>query len=77
MKVSIIIPCFNEVSTIETVVSKIRSQPLDIFEIILVDDHSTDGSREVISRMKDTGSIDNSSIAGQKFRQRLCYKNSH
>ena len=52
MKISIIIPCFNEASTIETVVSNIRSQPLDIFEIIVVDDYSTDGSRDVISKMK-------------------------
>ena len=58
MKISIIIPCFNEVSTIEKIVDKIRSQPLNIFEIIVVDDHSTDGSRELISRMEKMGSID-------------------
>ena len=57
MKISIIIPCFNEASTIETVVSNIRSQPLDIFEIIVVDDCSNDGSRELVLKNKDK--IDN------------------
>ena len=74
MKISIIIPCFNEVSTIETVVSKIRSQPLDIFEIILVDDYSTDGSREVISKMKDTGSINKVVLQARNFGKGFAIK---
>ncbi len=49
MKISIIIPCYNEVNTIETIISKILEiKDLD-FEIILVDDYSTDGTRNLIT----------------------------
>ena len=74
MKISIIIPCFNEASTIETVVSNIRSQPLNIFEIIIVDDYSTDGSREIISRMKKIGSIDKVVFQDQNFGKGFAIK---
>ena len=48
MKISIIIPCFNEENTIEKIVNKILDlKNLDL-EIILVDDNSTDGSKNII-----------------------------
>jgi len=49
VKISIIIPCYNEAETIETVVRRVERVPLAAArEIIIVDDGSTDGSREII-----------------------------
>jgi len=48
MKLSIVIPCYNEVGTIGQIVRKVKSAPLEDLEIIVVDDFSTDGSRQVI-----------------------------
>jgi len=46
MKLSIIIPCFNEIQTIEKIVQNINEVYKDEKEIIIIDDFSTDGSRE-------------------------------
>src|SRR5215217_1262938 len=48
MKLSVVIPCYNERATIETVVEAVRSAPVEEMEIIVVDDGSTDGTREVL-----------------------------
>src|SRR6266508_1417133 len=48
MKLSVVIPCYNERSTIETVVETVRSAPVEDVEIIVVDDGSTDGTRELL-----------------------------
>tara|TARA_B100000886_G_scaffold278399_1_gene202409 strand:+ start:2966 stop:3664 length:699 start_codon:yes stop_codon:yes gene_type:complete len=48
MKLSIIIPVFNEVNTIEKIINKIHIQSIKNFEIIVVDDCSTDGTREIL-----------------------------
>jgi len=48
LKLSIIIPCFNEVRTIEKIIEKIHLVQGINKEIILVDDFSNDGSRELI-----------------------------
>jgi len=54
MKVSIVIPCFNEVETIEKIVQAVLSVPLTNREIIIVDDSSTDGTKEILStKIKD------------------------
>ncbi len=45
MKVSVIVPVYNEVQTVEEIVRRIRATPFDT-EIILVDDGSTDGTRD-------------------------------
>ncbi len=51
MKISVVIPCYNEEKTIETVVDKIlKIQNLEK-EIIIVDDFSKDRSREIIKKM--------------------------
>jgi glycosyltransferase involved in cell wall biosynthesis len=48
MKVSVIIPCFNECSTIEQIVDAVRQAPLADREIIIVDDGSTDGTTTLL-----------------------------
>lgn len=48
MKVSVVIPCFNERTTIEQVVSAVRGAPVQNIEIIVVDDGSTDGTVDVL-----------------------------
>ncbi len=48
MKLSIIIPVYNEINTIEKIIKKVRKQSIKNFEIIVVDDHSTDGTREFL-----------------------------
>ena len=48
MKTSIIIPCYNEKSTIRDIVEKVNSQKDINKEIILVDDYSVDGTRSII-----------------------------
>ena len=54
MKLSIIIPCFNEINSIEEILDKVHKQKLYNKEIIVIDDHSTDGSRELLnSKLKD------------------------
>jgi len=57
MKVSIVIPCYNEKGTIEKIVGAVRNAPLKSREIIVVDDCSQDGTqavlRERVSQMVD------------------------
>ena len=48
MKVSVVIPCFNERDTIEQVVNSVRNSPIQDIEIIVVDDGSTDGTIDVL-----------------------------
>ena len=51
MKISVIIPCYNEFFTIEKIVEKINSFFLSSennYEIIVIDDYSTDGTRQVL-----------------------------
>ena len=48
MKVSIIIPCYNEQSTIKEIIDKINSQSNIDKEIIVVDDNSQDKTREIL-----------------------------
>ncbi len=54
-KLSIIIPVFNEVNTLHTILDLVKSVKLPgglKKEIVLVDDFSTDGTREVLGKLK-------------------------
>ena len=57
MKVSIVIPCFNEEQTLETLVEAVRASDLPDREIVLVDDASTDATWEII-QTKLVGRVD-------------------
>ena len=48
MKLSIIIPCYNETRTIRALVDAVRAAPITEREIIIVDDCSTDGTKELL-----------------------------
>jgi glycosyltransferase involved in cell wall biosynthesis len=47
LTLSVVIPCYNEVTTLEDVVAAVRAAPVKT-EIVLVDDASSDGTRELI-----------------------------
>lgn len=49
MKLSVVIPCFNEVETVEKLLDAVHASPYQDKEIILVDDFSTDGTRDLLS----------------------------
>ena len=45
---SVIIPCYNEIETIRTLVDAVKAAPVPNKEIILVDDCSTDGTTDLL-----------------------------
>ena len=47
-ELSVVIPCYNEKKTIEAIVDKVREADIDDLEIIVVDNCSDDGTREII-----------------------------
>ncbi|PTT93792.1 glycosyl transferase [Pseudomonas sp. HMWF031] len=53
MKLSIIIPCYNESATILSLIDAVKQSPVANKEIIIVDDGSRDGTRDILSTLKD------------------------
>ena len=51
-QLSIIIPCYNECTTILQLIDKVRSSPVDRKEIIVVDDGSVDGTSELLQDLE-------------------------
>jgi len=56
MKFSVIIPVYNEVNTINEIINRVKATGL-VDEILAVDDGSTDGSRDVLASLNDTGIV--------------------
>jgi glycosyltransferase involved in cell wall biosynthesis len=50
VKISIVIPCYNEKDTIERIVEAVRSAAIESREIIVVDDCSQDGTKAVLEQ---------------------------
>jgi glycosyltransferase involved in cell wall biosynthesis len=48
MKLSVVIPCYNEAKTIRLIVDRVRAAPVKDKEIIIVDDCSRDGTRDLL-----------------------------
>lgn len=51
--ISVLIPLYNKSQSIATTISSVLSQTYTEFEVIVVDDGSTDGSGEIIQSIKD------------------------
>jgi glycosyltransferase involved in cell wall biosynthesis len=49
LKASVVIPCFNERDTVNELLDRVLAVPIDK-EVIIVDDCSTDGTREILQR---------------------------
>jgi glycosyltransferase involved in cell wall biosynthesis len=48
-----VIPVYNEVATVETLLRRVREVPLQL-EVIVVDDGSSDGTREILPQFQGT-----------------------
>jgi glycosyltransferase involved in cell wall biosynthesis len=57
LRLSVLVPVYNELHTIETILSRVHATPL-AKEIICVDDCSTDGTREKLVALREEGYID-------------------
>ena len=50
MKLSVVMPCFNEERTVRAIVARVLAQPLDL-ELVVVDDGSTDGTIAILHEL--------------------------
>ena len=57
LRVSVLIPVYNESRTLESLIDRVRAVPMDK-EIVCVNDGSTDGSTEILDRLLAEGKID-------------------
>lgn len=56
-RLSVVIPVYNEVRSVEAAILRVRSVQLHL-ELIVVDDGSTDGTRSILAELKNQGLID-------------------
>jgi glycosyltransferase involved in cell wall biosynthesis len=56
MKLSVIIPVYNEVESIQVILKRVQAQKLAT-EIIVVDDGSIDGTRDVLRKLDGKGGV--------------------
>lgn len=53
-RISVVIPCYNAERYLGEAIDSIRGQTCQDLEIVVVDDGSTDGTRELVARVKDS-----------------------
>ncbi len=81
MQLSIIVPVYNEAPTIEAIIRRIATVPFKK-EILVVDDGSTDGTREILMNLqKDEGALPLRCFFHEKNKKKIfqclilhCYK---
>ena len=57
-KVSVVIPCYNEIETIEMIIGLVRAAEIDLErELVIVDDGSSDGTRDYLATIADDDDI--------------------
>ena len=74
MKVSVVIPVYNERAFIEEVLLRVQASPIEK-EIILVDDKSTDGTRALLEGFDKAQAEGRREVAVQNGKARLCLEN--
>lgn len=48
MRISVVIPVYNESKTIHEILRRVRASPVNVDEIVIVDDFSKDGTRDIL-----------------------------
>jgi len=48
MRLTVVVPCYNEIETIQKIIDAVKASPVPDCEIIIIDDYSTDGTRELL-----------------------------
>jgi glycosyltransferase involved in cell wall biosynthesis len=66
-RLSVIIPCYNEFNTIDTIIKAVNDSPYKNKEIIIIDDFSTDGTRDKLKEIEKTGNV--SQVLYHSFNQ--------
>jgi glycosyltransferase involved in cell wall biosynthesis len=51
-EISVVIPCYNEAATVEAILDAVRASEIQDKEIVVVDDASTDGTREKLRSLE-------------------------
>lgn len=54
-RISVVIPTYNRVYTLERAIQSVFAQTFQDFELIVVDDASTDGTREYLGKLASSG----------------------
>ena len=58
IKLNVIIPCYNEKNTIEIIIDKVLNAEPREKKIIIVDDYSSDGSRDILKTYENKNDIE-------------------
>jgi glycosyltransferase involved in cell wall biosynthesis len=72
-KISIIIPCYNEVNTVEEIITRVQNEKLYQKELILIDDGSNDGTVDIIKKKLKT-KIDKLIINNKNYGKGYCIR---
>ena len=57
MKISIVMPCYNELNTIDAIIEQVLAVDLADRELIIIDDYSKDGTREHLQSLAEHPNI--------------------
>jgi glycosyltransferase involved in cell wall biosynthesis len=79
MKLSVVIPCYNEKNTVTTLLKRVVNAPypagITAVEIITIDDMSKDGTRDILTRVQESAASEIGLKANQTFRLHLQRQN--
>ena len=75
MKLSVIVPCYNEIKYIREIIIKIKHKnpSLDI-EIIVIDDNSRDGTKSELNLLKNENKIDHLILNNKNMGKGFCIR---
>ncbi len=75
MKLSVIVPCYNEVKYIREIILriKLKNPSMDI-EIIVVDDNSVDGTKSELNTLKNENKIDHLVLNHKNMGKGFCIR---